>query len=238
MTWVSRRLRVVRTPRERERLIQRASNPASRMNSEPVMARAFAEARNTTASATSWGSIQGMSRRLPAEALGNLLRRFSFEHRQAVVHRRVDSGRAKRDDTNVVRGQFDGPRARQPDEPPLRCRVMRKAPHAAEAGHRRVIDDHTPALFDHVGYDAARHNPGPFQVDVEHRVPRVFRQLVRQSIAADSCVVEQDINCSKTLGGCSHRGAHGNVVTNIGGKRQTLDAQSLALRRQAPQIVD
>src|SRR5262249_2519581 len=45
----------------------RVSRPASSTNCEPVMKRALSEARQTTASATSCGSIHGSARRLPAE---------------------------------------------------------------------------------------------------------------------------------------------------------------------------
>jgi hypothetical protein len=43
------------------------SNPASSTNFDPVIERAWREARNTTAAATSSGSIHGIESKIPAD---------------------------------------------------------------------------------------------------------------------------------------------------------------------------
>ena len=105
-------------------------------NSEPVIARAFEEARNTTAAATSSGSIHGHGKKVARRSFGNFSRCFPFEHGQPIVHRRVDARWAQADDPDVIGSQLDGPRSGQADESPFGRRVMREPGHTAQAGHR------------------------------------------------------------------------------------------------------
>ncbi len=120
----------------------------------------------------------------------------------------------------------------QADEPPFRCGVMREPGHAAQAGHRRVVDDHAAAALDHDRDDPASDHPGALQVDVDHGIPGVLGQLVGQAVTADARVVEQDVDAAEMVDRGTYGGADGRIVANIGGEGQAFDSQRAALLGQ------
>ena len=60
---------------------------------------------------------------------------------------------------------------------------------------------------------------------------------MRQAVAADARVVEQDVDAAEPIDGGLHGGADGGVVADVGGERQAFDAQGAALLRQGLEIV-
>ena len=69
---------------------------------------------------------------------------------------------------------------------------------------------------DHVRDHAPRDEPRALEVDVEHRVPLVLGQLVRQPVGADAGVVEQHVDAAEALDRRVDGGAHGRVVAHVG----------------------
>ena len=58
----------------------------------------------------------------------------------------------------------------------------------------------TPELLaDHDRNDAPRDQPGAFHIDVEHRVPGLFGELVGEAVGADAGVVEQDVDAAEAI---------------------------------------
>ena len=96
----------------------------------------------------------------------------------------------------------------------------------------------TPAAaFDHDRDDPPSDQPGPLQVDVEHRIPGVLGQLVGQAVAADARVVEQDVDAAEPIGGGGDGRADGSIVADVGGERQAVDAQRTTLLGQGLEVV-
>jgi len=69
-----------------------------------------------------------------------------------------------------------------------------QAIHATKACDGGVVDDDSRALADHDRNDATGDKPRPFHVDVEHRVPLFFSELVGKAVRADAGIVEQDVD--------------------------------------------
>ena len=201
------------------------------------MNRARSLTRNRTASATSDASIHGTGSRLPARALGDLLRGHPLHRREAVVERAVDAGRVDRDDPDAVRRELDRPRLGQPGQAPLGRRVVRQAAHPAQAGDRRVVDDHAGLRLDHVRDHVPGDDPGALEVDVEHRVPLGLGQLVGEPVRADAGVVEQDVDPAEALDRVVDRLGHRGVVADVGDDGQAGAARSLDRRPQRVQLL-
>jgi hypothetical protein len=83
----------------------------------------------------------------------------------------------------------------------------------------------------------ARDDPRALEVDVEHRVPRLLGELVRQAVAADARVVEEDVDAAEAL----DRGVDGSrnlsVVADVGHRREALAAGRRALPHQRLELV-
>ncbi len=94
---------------------------------------------------------------------------------------------------NAVGREFDGPRLGKPREAPFGGSVVAEARHATQPRDGGIVDDDARALRDHERDDGAGYKPATFEIDVEHGVPGIFAEFMRQGIAADAGVVEENV---------------------------------------------
>src|SRR3990172_2116446 len=114
---------------------------------------------------------------------------------------------------------------------------MAEPVHAAQPGDRRVVDDDARALPHHYGDPAPGHKPGSLQVDVDHRVPRLFAELMGQAIGADPGVVEEEIDTPELRHGGVDGGGDCGIVAYVTFEGQAIGAGLTAEKLKAAQFV-
>jgi hypothetical protein len=76
---------------------------------------------------------------------------------------------------------------------------------------------------DHVRDHVAADDEGALEVDVEHRVPLLLRQLMGEAVGADAGVVEEEVDAAEALDGLLDRSLDRRVVTDVGHEREGAD---------------
>ena len=128
-----------------------------------------------------------------------------------------------------MRRQLDRPRFGQAGQSPLGRGVMREPVHAAKAGDRGIIYDHTTSLLNHNRDDPAPHQPRALQVDVEHRVPLLLGQLMRFAVETNARIVEKNVDPAKSRHRLIDRVGDGSVIPHVAREHQRLAALRLHL---------
>ena len=116
-------------------------------------------------------------------------------------------------DENVRRRQFLGERLRQPDQPRLRCRIMRGIGIAVLARDRGDVDDAAIAVLQHFRHDRAASQIRTDEIDINDAPPDIRLQLPELAVAAgDAGVVDEDVDLAVPRDGGLRGGAHRSII--------------------------
>ena len=107
-----------------------------------------------------------------------------------------------------------------------------------QAGDRGDVDDCARALPLHRRHDRARAQEGPAQVDAEHLVELLERQLVDRPEVAEPRVVDQHVEPAVALERRLRHDVDGAVVAHVGGDDQRLAAKRFDLAGQGLEVGD
>ena len=108
--------------------------------------------------------------------------------------------RPRRDavDEDPVRREFESHRPRQVHDPGLRGDVRALQPHRHEPEHRRDVDDASRSSRLHVRNDRSADAEHAGQIDAQHLVPGLDRELVDglavRRLDADPGIVDEDVD--------------------------------------------
>ncbi len=162
-------------------------------------------------------------------------RAHHLRRREHLMERRVDHARGDRVDSHAMRRQLLGERFRHRHESRFGRRVGAGAGAAAAvAGDRSEVHDRACAPGDHRRRHGLRAEDRALQVQRQHLVPTVFRQLANR-IPADqrSRVVHQNVDRAQRAGGIADEALSTVHPPEIGMKRHGVAARLGNLARHA-----
>src|ERR1700676_3097610 len=128
--------------------------------------------------------------------------------RHGLKNVRSDEARSDSMDANVVFAQFAGPGARHTDDARFRGHVICLPEVSIQRHHGSGTENHTSALTDHVRNNGTRHQENALEVDVNYRVPRLFKHafhgggtvlLHQLRVAHKTGVVDEHIDATPLL---------------------------------------
>ena len=150
-------------------------------------------------------------------------------------HRRVGVAGRVTDDPRVLRRELDRHHARELDQARLGRPVgaaHRVTDHASDRGG---VDDHAAARFLQQRRRVLRAHPWPAQVDPDHLVPDVLRQLValgrrREVRLVDAGVVVEDVELPERVDRRGHQALHVLELRDVAVHEHGLPTGCLDLR--------
>ena len=166
--------------------------PPSTSSTSPVTNDASSEQRKRTAPATSCRVAEPAERRLLQHRLRRLLRQDLRQLGRHVPRR--DDVRA-----DVTTAELAREGLREPDDPGLRCCVVRLTPVTVDADDRGDVDDGAGTLLHH----RPRHRPAGVEdrgeVRLDHGPPVVVAHPREEAVAGETRVVDEDVDVAGRL---------------------------------------
>ena len=87
--------------------------------------------------------------------------------------------------------------------------------------HRGDIDDAPFLAVDHIGQDELAAMERPFDIDIKHIVPFVFRNIGKKLLLGNTAVIHQDVDCPEL---CERLGNHAAYLYPVGDIRLNEDS--------------
>src|SRR5260221_4945601 len=148
-------------------------------------------------------------------------------------HVQVGEGDARTDriDSYASRAKFDGEAAREITHRPLCSVVGAQPPITAESGQGRYVYD-CPLRLDEMRQNASRRVENAIDIDREHAMPFLDRQIQKAAARPDSCIVDENVDPAEAADGVGGQLLH--VLDDRGVRwlgQATVAPQALAHRR-------
>ncbi len=148
---------------------------------------------------------------------------------RVVVHRRPDRAGVDGVAPDAVRRELQCDVAHEADHAVLGGHVVGVVPAGLEAVHRRGQHDGTAPALDHVRSHGLRRLPHTGQVDAEHLLPRLLRQLPERCPGPDARVGDEDVDPAEGGERPVHRRVQLLLRADVRGDRERAPAQCLHL---------
>ena len=131
--------------------------------------------------------------------------------------------RTARIDSYAFRVKFDGEAVREITRRPL-CGVVEVQPSiTAESGHGRHVYDR-PLGLDEMRQNASRHVENAIDIDREHAMPVLDRQIQKASARTDPCIVDENVDPAEAADGVGGQLLHVFDIRDVRGLDQVTVA--------------
>src|SRR5260221_5013253 len=162
------------------------------------------------------------------------LRPEQLRNFEKVGHVEVGEGDARTDgiDSYASGAKFDGEVAGEITHRPLCGVVGAKPPITAESGQGRYVYD-CPLRLDEMRQNASRRVENAIDIDREHAMPFLDRQIQKAAARPDSCIVDENVDPAEAADGVGGQLLHVLDDRDVGGLDQaTVAPETLPDLRQ------